>query len=193
MSDTKSLNGLTPARNLGSGANSTGTNQYPVSSSTSPSIFTGDIVSMIGGVIVRTTVDGAIIPIGVFQGARWDQDGEPKWGTYWPGGTSATNARAYVVDNPHATFFIQADASANNTVLMGSNYQCTGITDGSTITGRSGVGLAMGTSRSTTDTLVRPIAYKNEPGNSSSSAYPIFEVEWVKHQLTTASATPAGT
>ncbi len=188
MSDTLSLNGLTPARNLGSGANSTGSNQYDIASATTPSIFTGDIVSMTAGKLVRTTVDGSVIPIGVFQGARWEQDGEPKWGTYWPASTSATNARGYVVDNPHATFFVQADASANATLLLaGSNYACTGITDGSTFTGRSGVGMKISTSTNGLTALVRPIAYKHEPGNSSSSAYPIFEVEWVRHQLTNAS------
>jgi hypothetical protein len=69
--------------------------------------------------------------------------------------------------------------------MAGSNYACTGITDGSTFTGRSGVGMKMSTSTNGfASALVRPIAYKHEPGNSSSSAYPIFEVKWVRHQLT---------
>ena len=78
MTTTDSPFGLRPSRMRGSGANTTGMNDYPVSTGYNTNIFTGDIVKNQGGVIRRMclSTDRAI---GVFMGCRYtaeDRDWE---------------------------------------------------------------------------------------------------------------------
>ena len=183
MSDTKSLNGFTPARKWGSGSNSTGTNQYDIKSSCTPSIFTGDLVHVADGYVsLLPAFDGSKDTMGVFMGCEYVADGEPKWSGYWPSGTSATNARAYVVDDPFATFYVQADGAVSQGEIMQWNFEVTN-TGGNTFTKRSDMGIqAAGATQGVTATC-RPLGLKKEPGNSISSAYPILEVELIHHQL----------
>ena len=183
MSDTKSLNGFTPARKWGSGSNSTGTNQYDIKTGCAPSIFTGDLVHLAAGYVsLLPAFDGSKDTMGVFMGCRYEADGEPKWSGYWPTGTSATNARAYVVDDPFATFFLQADAAVSQGEIMQWNFEVTN-TGGNTFTKRSDMGMDVASAVQSAAAVVRPIGLKKEPGNSISSAYPIVEVELIHHQL----------
>lgn len=182
MSTTKALDGLRPSRIRGSGANATGANEYPILSGYASSIFTGDIVTNAAGYVnvLATTTDKAI---GVFVGCRYVADGQPKWSAYWPASTSVTEAVAMVVDNPAATFIVQADASVSAGDINSQNFNVT-LGSGSTVTGRSGFGLAAGT-RTTGNAMLRAIAVLNESGNdidvAAQRAYPKLEVRIVKH------------
>ena len=183
MSSTKSLNGFTPARKWGSGSNSTGTNQYDIKTGCAPSIFTGDLVHVQDGYVsLLSAFDGSVPPMGVFMGCRYEADGEPKWSGYWPTGTSATNARAYVVDDPFATFYLQADGAVSQGEIMQYNFEVTN-TGGNTFTKRSDMGMDAASRVATAAAVVRPIGIKKEPGNAIGDAYPIVEVELLHHQL----------
>ena len=193
MSDTLSLNGLTPARRWGSASNSTGTNMYDIQSGNATAMFTGDLVYSSAGTLKLVSVgDGSLLPIGVFQGCEYTApNGTPTWSPYWPAAqatlTSAT-AIGYVVDDPFATFFVQADAPVSAQKLNTFNYEVTVGVSGSTITGRSNSGLDAGTGDAGVARLLRPIAYEQVPGNSQASAYPRLECILINHQLRRVSA-----
>ena len=182
MTTTKALDGLRPSRKRGGAANSTGGNEYPIASGYSSNIFTGDIVVNAAGYVnvLTTTTQKAM---GVFVGCRYVANGEPKWSAYWPSGTSATDAFAMVIDDPSATFIVQADASVSIGDMNSQNFNVT-LGAGSTVTGRSGFGIQAGT-RTTGNAMLRPIAFLDEPGNDSGVAaeiaYPKLEVRIVKH------------
>lgn len=182
MTTTKSLDGLRPSRIRGAGANTEGANEYRIASGYSSNIFSGDIVTNAAGYVnvLATTTDKAM---GVFIGCRYVANGEPKWSAYWPSGTSATDAYAMVVDNPQATFVVQADASVSIGDINSQNFNVT-LGAGSTVTGRSGFGIAAAT-RTTGVGMLRAIAVVDEPGNdiddASQRAFPKLEVRIVKH------------
>ena len=182
MSTTKSLDGLRPSRIRGGAPNSSGQNEYRIASAYNSNIFTGDIVTNAAGYVnvLATTTDKAL---GVFMGCRYVANGEPKWSAYWPSGTSVTEAYAMVVDNPEATFVIQADASVSIGDINSQNFNVT-LGAGSSYTGKSGFGLKASTCTTGTG-MLRPIAFIDEPGNNpdvaAEIAFPQLEVRIVKH------------
>jgi hypothetical protein len=174
MSTTKALNGLTPSRKRGSGANSTGANSYRIESGFGTNIFNGDIVCNADGYVVGLSVSTQKA-IGVFTGCQYVANGEQKFSNYWP---------AYVVDDPQATFIVQADASLSVGDINSQNFSCT-LGAGSTYTGRSGFGIEAGSRTTGTGGMLRPIAVLDEPGNnidvSAERAFPKVEVRIVRH------------
>lgn len=182
MSTTKALSGFRPSRIRGSGVNSTGFSEYRIASGTTGNIFTGDLVKNVDGNIeVITSADNRTV--GVFMGCNYVQDGEPTWSPHWPSGTSVTNARAMVMDDPQATFTVQADASVTVGDINSKNFDVT-LGSGSTYTGRSGFGIKAA-SRTGASAMVRVISVLQEPGNNidvaTERAFPKLEVRLVQN------------
>lgn len=182
MTATANPDGLRPSRIRGGSPNSAGANEYPIASAYNSNIFAGDIVTNAAGYInvLATTTDKAM---GVFIGCRYVVNGEPKWSDFWTAGTSTTDAYAMVVDNPQATFVVQADASCSIGDINSQNFQVA-LGAGSTVTGRSGFALDAAT-RTTGSAMLRPIAVVDEPGNdinvATERAFPKLEVRIVRH------------
>tara|TARA_R110000803_G_scaffold169323_1_gene232312 strand:+ start:6069 stop:6665 length:597 start_codon:yes stop_codon:yes gene_type:complete len=198
MTTTKALDGLRPSRRRGGAPNGSGMNEYPIASGTTPALYNGDIVSQSGGYVVAlvTITQKAI---GVFTGCRYVENGEPKWSNFWTAALSATDAKAMVVDDPQATFEIQADSSVSiGDINGGFNFNVT-LGSGSTVTGRSGYGLKAAT-RTTASAMIRPISVIDIPGNNidvaAERAFPKLEVRLVRHYdayvCAGVSAPPAG-
>ena len=110
MSATKALNGFRPSRKRGGASNSTAQNVYDIASGYSANIFSGDPVVLVAGKVNVMTGDTDRI-LGVFAGCEYEANGVPTFSAYWPSGTSATNAKAYVLDDPSQLYVVQADAS----------------------------------------------------------------------------------
>ena len=182
MSTSKALAGFAPSRVRGGSPNSSGSNSYPIASGYASNIFTGDIVVNASGFInvLTTTTQKAM---GVFIGCNYVADGVPTWKPYWPSGTSTTEAYANVVDDERATFIVQADASVSAGDINSQNFQVT-LGAGSTITGKSGFGIAAGT-RTTGTGMVRAISVLEVGGNdinvAAERAFPQLEIRIVKH------------
>jgi hypothetical protein len=180
MTATKTLNGLTPSRMRGSGANSTGSSVYNIASGYADNIFTGDIVVNTAGGNVNVQLSATDEALGVFMGCRYTApNGTPTWSSYWPSGTVSSDAKAMVVDNPAATYLIQADTSVTIGDLNSFNFEVT-LGAGSTVTGKSGFGLEAGT-RATTKNMLRIVGLYDIPGNEITSAFPIVEVRLNQH------------
>lgn len=181
MALSKALNGFVPSRRRGSGVNSTGNSQYRIGNAQSGNIFYGDMVKLDGGVIkaIATTTDYAV---GVFQGCEYidPTTKQPVFSNYFPSGVSSAvgQPKAFVVDDPAATYIVQADAA----VTVGDinlNFDVT-LGAGSAVTGISGFGIDA-SSRVQTTAMVRVLDVYGEPGNAFGDANPKVEVRIVQH------------
>ena len=187
MSASKALFGMVPLRKVGSNYNSTAQTQYDIANATASNIFHGDLVTIADGYItpIATTTDYAV---GVFVGCEYTDpvSKQPTFSHYFPANTSSAigNPVGFVVDDPYASFMIQADASVTAGDINSQNFEVT-LGSGSTVTGNSGFGIKA-SSRATTTTAVRPIALIDEPGNAltgTDGAFPKLEVKIVQHWM----------
>jgi len=204
MSTTKAFRGFIPARKKGGAYNneaqsdmitltSTGQAQAP-----SNSIFTGDPVVMPGAnfATISPYVAATLKPSGVFMGCQYVENGEQKFSRYWPGGTSATDVKFFVITDPNQTYYIQASLSLSAAELaIVKNYNVTvssTASSGSTTTGQSSYYLD-GASGAETAKQVRVVGKAKYPDEKDSDAYPIVEV-WLnmhRDRYVTATASSA--
>ena len=132
--------GLRPYERSGSNYNNQGVNAYPInfegsSSGTTSLIWTGTpVIPLASGLIdVVGNANGGTVPLlGVFMGCKYiATDGTPTWAPYWPGYAAikpSTEAIAYVADNPHALFVINADGALPDNALFANANFATAIT-----------------------------------------------------------------
>lgn len=187
MSASKALFGMVPLRKVGSNYNSTAQTQYDIANATASNIFHGDLVTIADGYItpIATTTDYAV---GVFVGCEYTDpvSKQPTFSHYFPANTSSAigNPVGFVVDDPYASFMIQADGAVTAGDINSQNFEVT-LGSGSTVTGNSGFGIKA-SSRATTTKAVRPIALIDEPGNAltgTDGAFPKLEVKIVQHWM----------
>lgn len=178
MATTAAPYGLRPINLIGGQVFAGSTRQIKIASGYAANIFFGDIVAIgTDGTIVKVTNVGTNADpfpagtVGVFLGCTYT-DPNLKYklnAQYWPSGTVAADAMAYVCDDPDALFQIQADDAVTQTML-GSNF---GVnqTAGSTASGNSKVALDVGT-RATTATIgLRLVDFVEGPFSTVGDTY----------------------
>ena len=175
--------GLRPVKMI-SGSPYTGvTRQYRIASAYNTNIFYGDVVKLVtGGTVERDTADAAMTPIGVFLGCTFTDPGtsQPTFKQYWPASTVASDARAYVVDDPNVLFKV-AVVSSGTTISslaitdIGANLQMVDNT-GSTTTGNSKI--AANATSATTNTFPLRVVDVVTDTKTSSTAFPEALVKW---------------
>jgi len=152
MASTASPYGLKAVNHIGGTPYAGSTRLLPIASGYGVNIFNGSIVSIVAAgtieIVVTTgnggAADAAAFPagtIGVFVGCTYSDPvtGNLTFSQYWPSGTAASDAQAYIVDDPDVVFMAQADAAVTAADL-GQNTHLAAIqaTDtGSTTTGNS--------------------------------------------------------
>jgi len=152
MASTASPYGLKAVNHIGGTPYAGSTRLLPIASGYATNIFNGSIVSIVAAgtveIVVTTGNGGAgaagAFPagtIGVFVGCTYSDPvtGNLTFSQYWPSGTVASDAQAYIVDDPDVVFMAQADAAVT-AVDLGQNTHLAAIqaTDtGSTTTGNS--------------------------------------------------------
>ena len=204
MSTTQAFRGFIPARMKGGAYNneavtdmitltSTGQAQSP-----SNSIFTGDPVVLPGAnfATISPYIAATLKPSGVFMGCQYVENGEQKFSRYWPGGTSATDVKFFVITNPDQTYYIQCSLSLSAAeAAIVRNYTATvssTASSGSTVTGQSSYYL-LAASGAETELACRVIGRAKFPDEGNDDAYPIVEV-WVnthRDRYVTATASTA--
>lgn len=144
--------GLVPINSVDGKPYAGATRQLPIASTYNTAIFNGDIVRVAAGgtiekstVTVDSTTAAANNTYGVFMGVQYtNAQGQTVQAQYYPGNAAASNAVAYVVDDPMAAFKVAVTFSGNATVttvnqsIIGTNMSVRQGT-GSTITGDSAV------------------------------------------------------
>jgi hypothetical protein len=178
MATTAAPYGLRPINLIGGQVFAGSTRLIPVASGYSTNIFFGDIVAIAtNGTIVKVTNVGTNADpfpagtVGVFLGCTYT-DPNLKYklnNQYWPASTVASDAQAYVCDDPDALFQIQANGTVAQTALAG-NF---GVvqTAGSTTTGDSKIALDTTTAGTTSTIGLRLVDFVNGPFSTVGDAY----------------------
>ena len=178
MATTAAPYGLRPINLIGGQVFAGSTRQIKIASGYAANIFFGDVVAIgVDGTIVKVTNVGTNADpfpagtVGVFVGCTYT-DPTMKYklnAQYWPTGTVASDAMAYVVDDPDTLFQIQADDAVTQTML-GSNF---GVnqTAGSTTTGDSKISLDVATRNTTNTIAMRLVDFVNGPFSTVGDTY----------------------
>lgn len=181
MATTAAPYGLRPINLIGGQVYSGSTRLLPIASGQTTSIFFGDLVAIdaTNGTIVKVTATGTdgttnALPagvVGVFLGCTYT-DPTLKYklnSQYWPSGTVASDAQAYVCDDPDALFQIQASGTVAQTSL-GANFALV-QTAGSTTTGDSKVALLYTSGNTSTFLPLRLVDFVNGPFSTVGDAF----------------------
>jgi hypothetical protein len=120
--------GLRAINELGGLPYAGSTRMIPIAAGYNTNLFYGDIVQLSGGTAVANSYTAATSPttpiagtIGVFVGCQYTNPGTLQRlnAQYWPAGTVAQDAIAYVIDDPRTVFRVvvgsQATSSLSNT------------------------------------------------------------------------------
>ena len=184
MASTAAAFGLKPVNLIGGRVYAGSTRQIKIASGYSTNIFNGDVVKLVtAGTVEKDTGTTSLTPIGVFVGCTFtDPNSEQMtFKNYWPASTAASDAFAYVVDDPDVLFHIQADGAVAQTAL-GANFAVV-QGSGSTSTCVSGVSLDASTVATTNTLPMRLVDFWNGPESSIGDAYTDCIVKWnVGHQ-----------
>jgi hypothetical protein len=135
------------------------TRMIPIASGYAANLFYGQIVQLSGGTLIAGAYTPATNPttpiagtIGVFVGCSYTNPStlQPIQAQYWPTGTVANDAIAYVIDDPRTVFKVvvgsQATSTLSNTssglgymnpAFIGTNVYPLSAAGGSTTTGDS--------------------------------------------------------
>jgi len=153
MSKTATPYGLKPVNEIGGLPYAGSTRQIKIASGYASNIFYGQVVSIVaaGTVEVVTTNGNNSTPfpagtVGVFVGCTYTNPSTNQltFAQYFPSGTVASDAKAYVVDDYNTLFQVQAAGSLAQATL-GSNAQLNAVqstSTGSTLTGNSNTALS---------------------------------------------------
>jgi len=159
--------GLRPYRKLDGTPLVGAQNRYTIASGHTTAIFQGDMVIPLGsGNIDRHTAGNGTAIVGVFNGCFYTDPTtqKPTYKNYYPGGVTASDITAFVVDDPDAVFLMDADESFTRADLY-TNYSVTNVT-GVTQTGISKVQLDVSTANTKTTFAVQAIDISQDPDNS---------------------------
>ena len=151
--------GLKPVNLVGGLPFAGATRQFKIASGYGTGLFNGDLVKLVtGGTVEKDAGTTTATPVGVFLGCSYTDPtlGYKLFSQYWPASTVASDAVAYVCDDPDALFKVVAVSGTTvvagySIALIGSNVQLV-QNAGSTATGNSKVAI-LGTSSDTTNTL----------------------------------------
>ena len=182
MATTATPNGLRPVNKIGGVPDAGSTRLIKIASGYAANIFTGDVVKNVSsGTIEKDTGTTTATPCGIFMGCTYTDPGSSQkvFKSYWPTGTVASDAFAYVSDDPNQLFQIQSDETLAQTTLGNNAAIVQGA--GSTTTGVSAVSLD-GSTVATTSTLpLRIIDFVVGPNSAVGDTYTDVIVKFNTH------------
>jgi hypothetical protein len=167
MANVDKAFGLKPLGNL----SATGAQKqygYEIQDDQAGAIFQGDLVTIVGGYVVKFAPGTHAAALGVFNGCNYidPTTGKPTWKNYYPGSVNITQGKiiADVLDDPSQLFLIQADEDIVQADI-GKNADVVG-TGGSTITGVSTMELDSSTIADAEALNLKIVGLYDVPGNS---------------------------
>ena len=180
MASSAAPYGLKPLNLIGGQPYAGSTRQIKIASGYGTNIFNGSIVAIVaGGTIEIVTTNGddsTTFPagtVGVFVGCTYtDPNSKQKlFSQYWPASTVASDAMAYIVDDPDCLFQVQADGAVTQADL-GQNVHLAEVqstSTGSTTTGNSDIAVSA-TTAATATWAFRIVDFVDAPGSSIGDA-----------------------
>ena len=180
MSTTATPSGAEPVGTLSaSGSFSGKVRHIKIVTTEATMICTGDFVKLINGGTVSRAAITTTVPtgyVGIFLGCSYTDPttGQFTNSAYWPAANAATDAVAFVADDPFLVFRMQASAAVAET-SVGLNIS--GVdTAGSAAIGRSR-NVLDGTTEATTNTLpFRILEFVHGGNDKSGDTYPSMDV-----------------
>ena len=159
--------GLRPIGNL----SATGAQKqygYEIEDNQAGAIYQGDLVTIVGGYVVKFAPGTHAAALGVFNGCNYidPSTGKPTWKNFYPGSVNITAGiiQADVIDDPNQLFLIQADEDIVKADI-GKNADVIG-TGGSSTTGLSTMELDSSTIADTAALNLKIVGLWNAPDNS---------------------------
>lgn len=183
MANVDKAFGLRPLGNL----SATGAQKqysYVIADNQAGAIFQGDLVTLVGGYLVKYVSGTHATAVGVFNGCNYidPTTGKPTWKQYYPGSVNITSGQilAEVLDDPNQLFLVQADEDIVQADI-GQNAAVTS-TAGSTITGLSAMELDSSSILTTNTLVLKIVGLYNAPNNSLGENFTQVVVKINAHQ-----------
>jgi hypothetical protein len=183
MANVDKAYGLRPMGNL----SATGAQKqygYIIADNQSGAIYQGDLVTLVGGYLVRYVSGTHATAVGVFNGCSYidPTSGKPTWSNYYPGSVNITTGQivAEVLDDPNQLFIIQADEDVVQADI-GQNA-AVAYTAGSNITGISAMELDSSSILTTNTLVLKIVGLYNIPNNSLGENFTQVVVKINAHQ-----------
>ena len=181
MATTATPYGLKAVNHIGGTPYAGSTRLLPIASGYATNIYNGSVVTIVAAGTVEIVTDlgnnADAFPagvIGVFVGCTYT---DPNLGTIvfsqnWPTGTVASDAQAYIIDDPEVVFMAQADGAVTQADL-GQNTNFAAVqstTTGDTTTGNSSS--AVSSTTATTSTIAfRIVDFVDSPTSTVGDAF----------------------
>jgi hypothetical protein len=157
---------------------------YVIADNQSGAIYQGDLVTLVGGFLVRYVSGTHATAVGVFNGCSYvdPTTGKPTWKNYYPGSVNITSGQilAEVIDDPNQLFLIQADEDIVQADI-GQNA-AVAYTAGSNITGISAMELDSSTILTTNTLVLKIVGLYNAPSNELGENFAQVVVKINAHQ-----------
>lgn len=180
--------GLKPVNRIDGMPYAGATRQLSIASGYAANLFNGDLVTLVtGGTVEKFTGTTTGAMVGVFVGCSYTDPStkQIRFSQYWPTGTVASDAVAYVVDDPMALFQV-AVTDGSSVVVDSTTIAARGANmalvqgTGSTATGNSGVSVLAGSEATTAALPIRVVDVV--PATKTATGYPEILVKLNTHQ-----------
>ena len=175
MATTATPMGAEPTDTLSASGSFTGKVRHiKIASAYDTAIFYGDFVKLVAaGTVEKAAVTTAVVAgtVGIFVGCTYTDPNSSQmtFNQQWPASTTASDAYAYVVDDPKLLFRMQGDEAIAQTGL-GNNVSAVS-TAGSTSIGRSKNALDGGSIATTNSLPLRIVDFVDGPTSSVGDTY----------------------
>ena len=182
MASTAAPYGLRPVNLIGGQPYAGSTRLIKINNAYAANIFYGQPVSInSSGVVVADTGTSNVAAtgvVGVFVGCTYtDPNLKYKiFKQYWPTGTVATDAYAYVVDDPDVVMQVQADDTVTQAAL-GANIGLSTFA-GDTATGNSETSADVASINTTATLPLRIVGFVDGPESAVGDAFTDILVKW---------------
>ena len=188
--------GLKPVNLIGGQVYAGSTRLLKIASGYAANIFYGDVVKLVStGTVEKDTGTTTGTPVGVFLGCTYTDPSskQPRWSQYWPTGTVASDAQAYVVDDPDILFKVAAVSSGTTVAFYAQTVIGLNVSlvqnSGSTTTGDSAVAIDGSAVATTVSLPIRIIAGVPDTANASGE-FCEFICKWNMPYITLAEGAP---
>jgi hypothetical protein len=181
MATTASPYGLKAVNHIGGTPYAGSTRLFPIASGYNLNIYNGSVMELNTGGTVQIVEDigsnANPFPngvIGVFVGCTYTDpnSGNITFSNYWPASTVASDAQAYIIDDPDVVFMAQADATVAQAAL-GANVPLAAVqgnTTGSTVNGNSNTAIDA-TAVVTSTVAFRIVGFVDSPTSTVGDAF----------------------
>ena len=183
MASSATPMGAEPVGTLSASGSFTGKVRHiKIASGYGTDVFYGDFVKLVAaGTVEKAAVTTAAVAgtVGVFCGCSYTDPGtgQPTFSQYWPASTAASDAVAYVCDDPKLVMQMQGDGSIAQTGL-GNNVQAIS-TAGSTSIGRSKNALDASSIATTNTFPLRIVDFVDGPDSAVGDSFTDCIVTWL--------------